>query len=133
VKVAAGTPGRGRPVRPGTFARRRPGKTGAMQPNTSNESMPVVHVNVGMEVADAAGREAGTVTAVQMPGTDVRPDVAAGIAERLMGTGYVRIDGTGLLSNDTYAGGDQIADVTEGDPGTVALRVTRDKLYRSES
>ncbi|AGL17206.1 hypothetical protein L083_3696 [Actinoplanes sp. N902-109] len=86
-----------------------------------------------MEVADAAGQQAGTVTAVQMPGTQVRPDVAAGIAEELMATGYVRIDGTGWLSNDTYAGGDQIDEVTEGEPGSVALRVTRDELFRSAS
>jgi hypothetical protein len=91
----------------------------------------VAQVDVGMTVVDSAGQEAGTVTAVQPPGTDVRPDATAGVAERLMGTGYVRIDGTGWLSNDTYAAGDQITGVVEGEPGTVELRVTRDELYRT--
>ena len=95
--------------------------------------MPIARVNVGMSVADSAGDEVGTVTAVQMPGTDVRPDVAAGIAERLMSAGYLRIDGTGLLSNDTYAAGDQIAESVEGEPATVTLSVPREELFRPRS
>lgn len=93
--------------------------------------MPIATVNVGMTVVDRDGAEAGTVTAVQMPGTDVRPDVVAGVAEELMGAGYVRVDGTGRLSNDTYAGGDQIRDTVEGEPGVVNLRVGRDELHRA--
>ncbi|HEY0530409.1 MAG TPA: hypothetical protein VGD29_02280 [Actinoplanes sp.] len=84
-----------------------------------------------MTVVDTNGEQAGVVTAVQMPGTDVRPDVAAGVAEELMGAGYVRVDGTGFLSNDTYAGGDQIRDSVEGEPGVVNLRVTREELHRA--
>lgn len=93
--------------------------------------MPVARVNVGMDVVDVDGAEAGTVSAVQMPGTDVRPDVAAGVAEELMGAGYLRIDGTGILSNDVYAGGDQIGETVEGEPGVVSLRVRRDELHRA--
>jgi hypothetical protein len=102
-----------------------------MQPQTPTEPLPIATANVGMTVVDAAGAEAGVVSAVQMPGTEVRPDVAAGVAEELMGAGYLRVDGTGFLSNDTYAGGDQIRDTVEGDPGVVNLRVTRDQLYRA--
>jgi hypothetical protein len=102
-----------------------------MQPATPSEPLPIATVNVGMTVVDRDGAEAGTVTAVQMPGTDVRPDVVAGIAEELMGAGYVRVDGSGLLSNDTYAGGDQIRDTVEGEPGVVNLRVGRDELHRA--
>jgi hypothetical protein len=102
-----------------------------MQPSTPSEPLPIATVNVGMTVVDRDGAEAGTVTAVQMPGTDVRPDAVAGIAEELMGAGYVRVDGTGWLSNDTYAGGDQIRDTVEGEPGVVNLRVTRDELHRA--
>jgi hypothetical protein len=97
-----------------------------MQPTT--EPLPITAVTVGMPVLDPVGAEAGVVTAVQMPGTDVRPDVAAGVAEELMGAGYIRIDGSGFLTNDTYAGGDQIR-ATEED--VVHLRVTRDQLYRA--
>jgi hypothetical protein len=100
-------------------------------PGTPTEPLPVAQVNVGMTVVDSTGAEAGTVTAVQMPGTDVRPDTDAGVAEHLMSDGYARIDGTGLLSNDVYAGGDQIAGITEGDPGVVELRVPRDQLHRA--
>jgi hypothetical protein len=102
-----------------------------MQPSTPSEPLPIATVNVGMTVVDRDGAEAGTVSAVQMPGTDVRPDAVAGVAEELMGVGYVRVDGTGLLSNDTYAGGDQIRDTVEGEPGVVNLRVTRDELHRA--
>jgi hypothetical protein len=86
-----------------------------------------------MTVVDSAGEEAGKVTAVQMPGTDVRPDTAVGTAEHLMGAGYIRIDGTGFLSNDTYAAGDQIAGSVEGEPGVVTLRVSRDELSRASA
>jgi hypothetical protein len=102
-----------------------------MQPSNPSEPLPIATVNVGMTVVDREGAEAGTVTAVQMPGTDVRPDVVAGVAEELMGAGYARIDGTGWLSNDTYAGGDQIRDTVEGEPGVVNLRVTRAELHRA--
>jgi hypothetical protein len=102
-----------------------------MQPQTPTEPLPIATVNVGMTVVDTNGEEAGTVSAMQMPGTDVRPDVAAGVAEELMDTGYVRVDGTGALSNDTYAGGDQIRDTVDGDPGVVNLHVGREKLYRA--
>src|SRR4051812_17396956 len=88
-------------------------------------------VQVGMVVVDAVGTEAGTVTAIQMPGTGVRPDTVAGIAEVLMGSGYLRIDGTGVLSNDVYAGGDQVAAITAGEPPVVELRVLRDELHRA--
>jgi hypothetical protein len=101
--------------------------------DTPDHPLPVATVNVGMTVVDSAGKEAGKVTAVQMPGTDVRPDTATGVAEDLMSVGYIRIDGTGLLSNDTYAGGDQITDTVEGEPGVVNLNVTRDALARSAS
>lgn len=102
-----------------------------MHPETPTEPLPIATVNVGMTVVDRDGDEAGTVTAVQMPGTDVRPDVVAGLAEELMGAGYIRIDGTGFLSNDTYSGGDQISKTVEGDPGVVELRVTRGDLHRA--
>ncbi|GAA0566156.1 hypothetical protein GCM10010172_57360 [Paractinoplanes ferrugineus] len=94
--------------------------------------LPIATVNVGMTVVDVNGEEAGKVTAVQMPGTDVRPEVPAGIAEELMGAGYLRIDGTGRLSNDVYAGGDQIREsVEEEDRGFVNLRVPREDLFRA--
>jgi hypothetical protein len=100
-----------------------------MQPQTA--PLPIATVTVGMTVVDANGEPAGTVTAVQLPATQVRPDVAAGVAEELMGAGYLLIDGTGVLANDTYAGGDQIRDAVDGEPGTVHLRVGRDGLYRA--
>jgi hypothetical protein len=104
-----------------------------MQPDQQAQdgALDIARVNVGMTVVDADGEEAGTVTAVQMPDTDLRPDVVAGIAERLMGTGYLRVDGTGWLSNDVYVAGDQIAGSVEGQPGVVNLRATRDELYRA--
>ncbi|MDG6105859.1 hypothetical protein [Dactylosporangium aurantiacum] len=87
-------------------------------------------MQVGMRVVDPAGEQAGTVTAVQEAGTDVRPDTIAGIAEHLMATGYIRVDGTGFLSNDAYAAGNQISGVS-GD--TVELAVVREELHRAAS
>jgi hypothetical protein len=104
-----------------------------MQPQTSTEPLPIAQVNVGMTVVDATGAEVGAVTAVQMPGTQVRPDVPAGVAEHLMSAGYVRIDGTGFLSNDVYAAGDDITGVVEAQPGVVNLGVQRDDLPRVEA
>jgi hypothetical protein len=104
-----------------------------MQPNNPTQALPIARVNVGMTVVDATGDEVGSVAAVQMPGTEARPDTAAGVAEHLMATGYLRIDGTGLLSNDVYAGGDQIAESVEGEPAVVTLRVPSDELFRAAS
>ena len=87
-------------------------------------------VLVGMRVVDPAGEQAGTVAAVQVPGSDVRPDTIAGIAEHLMAIGYLRIDGTGFLSNDVYAAGNQISGVS-GD--VVELGVLREELHRATS
>jgi hypothetical protein len=99
-----------------------------MQPQMPTDQLPIAAAATGMPVVDSIGSEAGVVSAVQMPGTDVRPDVAAGVAEELMGAGYLRVDGTGFLANDTYVGGDQIHSIAEG---VVTLRVTWDQLYRA--
>ncbi len=110
-----------------------------MQPHTPTgadaptESSPVAGITVGMNVVDSTGTPAGTVTAVQMPGTGVRPDTPVGVAEHLMAVGYVRIDGSGELSNDTYAAGDQISGADHGRSGVVELRVHRDQLHRAAS
>ena len=104
-----------------------------MQPETPTQPLPIARVNVGMTVADSEGEEVGRVTVVQMPDTGVRPEVAAGVAERLMAAGYLRIDGTGFLSNDVYASGDQIAGSVEGAPATVTLNVPRSELFRPGS
>ena len=108
-----------------------------MQPQTPNaipaELSHVARITVGMSVVDSTGAQVGTVSAVQTPGTDVRPDTLVGVAEHLMGSGYIRIDGTGFLSNDTYAGGDQISRIDESRSGVVELRVYRDDLHRAAS
>jgi hypothetical protein len=102
-----------------------------MQPQTPTGPSPIATVTMGMTVVDANGEEAGTVSAMQMPGTDVRPDAPAGVAEELMTVGYVRVAGAGHLSNDTYAGGHQIRHTVEGRPGVVNLNVSWEELYRA--
>jgi hypothetical protein len=115
------------------FCGGRIGNRKGMQPQTSTEPLPIHQVHAGMSVVDGTGEGVGVVAAVQLPATDVRPDVAAGIAEHLMAGGYIRIDGTGFLSNDVYAGGDEIAGVAESGPGVVSLRVHRDELPRADA
>lgn len=100
-------------------------------PGEPTEPLPIAQVNTGMSVVDSAGEHIGTVSAVQQPGTDVRPDAPEGAAERLMVTGYLRIDVDGLGSADAYASGDDVADVSEGDPGVVTLTVAGDALFRA--
>jgi hypothetical protein len=65
-------------------------------------------VNTGMRVVDATGEDTGVVTAVQMPAPTYARTRRAGTAENLMDTGYLRIDATGFLASDAYAGGDQV-------------------------
>jgi hypothetical protein len=83
----------------------------------------------GMAVIDVDGEQAGTVGGVQFAGTDVLPEAPLGVAEDLVDTGYVLIDGAGHLANDAYAGGDQIDDVSD----VVTLSVRRLDLTRVES
>jgi hypothetical protein len=100
-------------------------------PGYPTEPLPIAQVAVGMTVVDAAGEQVGTVAAVQMPGTDVHPDAPPGIAESLVATGYLRIDGTGALATDAFVAGPDVAGVTEDDTGVVTLTVTRDVLQRA--
>jgi hypothetical protein len=96
-----------------------------------NTADPLARVQTGMEVVDAAGDRVGTVTAVQTSGTDARPDAPAGVAEALMATGYLRLDGSGVFASDVFVGGDRVAEVTTGDPGVVTLRVSGHDLPRA--
>ena len=86
-------------------------------------------VTPGMAVLDVDGERAGTVGGVQLAGTDVLPEAPLGVAEDLVSTGYVLIDGAGYLANDVYAGGDQVDAVTD----VVTLNVRRLDLVRVES
>jgi len=85
-----------------------------MQPSSSSDRttptqpLPIAQVDTGMAVVDSDGETVGTVTAVQVPGTDVRPDLPAAEAEYLMTTGYLRVDGGGLISSDFYAAGGRL-------------------------
>ena len=85
-------------------------------------------VHDGMAVVDATGEPVGTVTAVQEPGTEVRPDLPAPAAESFMSTGYLRVDTSGVLSADAYVAGSQVA---AADDEVVSLRVGRDSLVRA--
>jgi hypothetical protein len=89
----------------------------------------LARVKPGMAVIDVDGEQAGTVGGVQLAGTDILPEAPIGIAEELVETGYVLIDGAGHLANDVYAGGDQVVDVSD----VVTLNVRRLDLIRVES
>src|ERR1700759_2133327 len=72
------------------------------------DAPPIARVAAGMTVLDADGDTAGTVAAVQMPGTDIRPDAPEGLAEELMTVGYMRLDGSSTaMENDTYVSGEK--------------------------
>jgi len=105
--------------------------TGADIAEPSDESGDAVlaRVTPGMAVIDVNGEQAGTVGGVHFAGTRVLPEAPLGIAEDLVDTGYLLIDGAGHLANDAYAGGDQIDDVSD----VVTLNVPRLDLVRVES
>jgi hypothetical protein len=104
---------------------------------------PIADVREGMRVVDAAGQEVGKVAVVKMgdpgavttqgqtPGLDAPPEVEKPrlpppLAERLLRTGFLKVDRKGLFRRDAYAGADQIAKV---DSGTVHLAVDQDALF----
>jgi len=125
------------PVGPAGLVRSPAGTTEGMHPETPErpgmptQPLPIAQVSVGMTVVDAAGEQVGTVSAVQMAGTDVRPEAPPGVADNLMAAGYLLVDGTGVLATDVYVAGQDVAQVTEGDTGVVQLNVLREALQRA--
>jgi hypothetical protein len=100
---------------------------------TPDHPLPIAQVQTGMTVLDSTGDEVGTVTEVQMPGTDSRPGVPEEQAGQLIARGWFRIGGAGLLATDHYADGEQVGDVTAGEgEGVVTLTVRKDDLRRAE-
>ncbi|MEU8607297.1 hypothetical protein AB0C29_04760 [Actinoplanes sp. NPDC048791] len=104
-------------------------------PGRPDHPLPIAQVSTGMTVIDAASDEVGTVTAVEMPGTGIRPDLSGDGADdgavRLMSEGYLRAGSSGLFAKAWYADGSQIADVTTtGEEGVVTLTVTTQELHR---
>jgi hypothetical protein len=110
----------------------------------------IAQVTEGMSVVDSTGAEVGTVERVKMGDPEavttagqredgahglidavarelagVEPDLPPTLAARLLRTGYIKIDGKGLLGRDRYAAADQIAGVTDD---AVTLTVPRDEL-----
>ncbi|MEV4753570.1 hypothetical protein AB0J86_00405 [Micromonospora sp. NPDC049559] len=114
----------------------------------------IAQVTTGMRVVDADGNEVGTVlstapgdpnaVAAQNPpgGTGMlsgkvphtedgdEPEVPADLAARLLRTGYLRVDGKGLLARDLYVAADQIARVNQD---VVELTVPRTMLATREA
>jgi hypothetical protein len=103
-------------------------------PGTPTEPLPIAQVTTGMIAGDETGEEVGTVTGVQMPGTDVRPDgLPDAEADALVAGGYVRIEAGGMPTRVYYAAGGQIAGVTTSeDAGAVSLNVRTDDLRRAD-
>lgn len=112
------------------------------------EPGPMADVKVGMRVVDSEDEQVGTVAALkfgdpealtaegQRPPrgfaqhvadafTGSEPDVHPQLAEKLLRTGYIKIDAKGLFATDLYAGAEQIRHV---DPDGVRLTVPRNRL-----
>ncbi|MFC0623293.1 hypothetical protein [Kribbella deserti] len=120
------------------------------RPFIADQSSPLAAVWEGMAVVDATGAVLGKVEYVKLgdPGavttegqvspdgdglfaafaralTGVEPQVARQTAERLIRTGFCKVDGKGLLDRDLYVAADQIAYVEEDH---VRLAVTSDDV-----
>lgn len=112
------------------------------------EPGPIADVEVGMRVVDSEDEQVGTVAALKLGDpeavtaegqrpprgfaehvvdtfTGSEPDVPTQLAERLLRTGYIKIDVKGLFATDLYADAEQIRHV---DPDGVRLNVPRDRL-----
>jgi hypothetical protein len=112
------------------------------------EPGPLADVQVGMPVFAGDGEQLGKVSALKFGdpqaitaegqrgprgvGEMVRdavvgsePDVPPQLVEKLLRTGYLKIDAEGLFSTDLYAGADQVDRV---EANTVRLGVPRDHL-----
>jgi hypothetical protein len=99
---------------------------------------PIAQVREDMSVIDAAGERIGNVSFVKMGDPeavtaqgeetgDGEPHVVGEIRQRLLRTGFIKIDRKGLLRPDAYAAADQI-DRVAGD--SVHLSVTETGLLR---
>jgi len=95
---------------------------------------PIHLVREGMQVADAAGSKIGKVVLVKMGDPeavtverdrDADPFLPDELAERLLRTGFIKIDRKGLLKPDVYAAADEIDTV---DRDLVRLSVPVDGL-----
>lgn len=111
----------------------------------------LAQVQEGAPVLDSTGAQVGTVEYVKMgdpgavttrgqrSGTEggLLEDLARAFgtrelprqqAERLLRTGFLKVDAKGLFSRDCYVGADEVAHVTNG---TVHLAVTSDEVTRA--
>lgn len=102
-------------------------------PGMPTEPEPIAQVNLGMQVIDSTGADVGTVADVRMPGAPggAPPDLPPAEADRLVATGYVRVDAAGLLRRDAYLEPALIAEVSETGGGTVLLTVPDEQLTRA--
>ena len=115
-------------------------QSGGIQPG------PIGRVQHGMHVVDAAGEDIGRVDFVQMGdpqasttagnedvrsspldavaaafGRESEPDVPEPLRSRLVRSGYIKVDGPGLMATDRYVPSDYVHDVT-GDRVQLSVR-----------
>lgn len=99
-------------------------------------SMVMKDIHEGMRVVDVAGTDMGTISTVKLPsdgqatpeGSEMRPrgmvarlfssgpagpDLPEALRDRLMLSGYIEVDGPGLIDADRYVPADQIAGVSD--------------------
>jgi hypothetical protein len=124
-----------------------------MQP--MNDEGVMARVREGMRVLDAAGQDVGKVEYFEMgdpeaattAGNDLpasplvsaaaeaivpgegEPDVPEPLRTRLRRTGFIKIDGPGLLARDRYVSSEQVREVSED---RVRLTVRKDELAKEE-
>jgi hypothetical protein len=124
-----------------------------MQTGSNLDTSVLERVQEGMRIVDASGADVGKVQYVQMgdpeavttagndrPRTDLlgavgeailpdesEPDVPEPVRSNLRRTGYLKIDGHGLLDTDRYVAPDRVRDIA-GD--VVRLTVLKDQLAK---
>ena len=121
-----------------------------MRPDVPTSPDPINLVTSGMRVIDANGEEVGTVIdavpgdpnavtaqdpsgggggvlAGKVPHTEDgdEPELPADLAARLLRTGYLKVHGRALLTEDLYVGAEQIAGVRDDE---VQLSVPQERL-----
>jgi hypothetical protein len=99
--------------------------SGSMDAGTAPSVVPAAPLGGVGAGASPVAAPIGALAAGITGGTE--PDLPAPLAERLLRTGFLKIDNKGLFKHDLYVAADQIDDVSDD---TVFLATTKDNLAK---
>lgn len=96
---------------------------------TSAEVPPVIPATPAGGAGTGGAPVAAPIGILAAGRSSNEPDVPPSLAERLLRTGYLKIDSKGFFSRDLYVGADHIDRV---DDDTVVLSTSKDRLVKEK-